>query len=110
MPKDALKMTAEALQVSPQCSKAHYRAYLAHKQLNDLDQAKVSLEQAILLEPSDRQLRHEFKQLTESMQAKRKEWFSKMSGFYNNNKLSKIEQQEESYDILREKVERQLFS
>ena len=41
--------------------------------------------------------------------AKEKEWYSKMSGFYNTDKLDKIEQDDAEESLLREKIKRQTF-
>lgn len=54
-------------------------------------------------------MRKEYKQLCDVKNAKEKEWQSKMSGFYNAQKLQKIEQKDEEETTLREKIKRQTF-
>ncbi len=54
-------------------------------------------------------MRKEYKQLCDVKTAKEKEWQSKMSGFYNAQKLQKIEQKDEEETTLREKIKRQTF-
>ena len=38
--------------------------------------------------------------------AKEREWYDKMSGFYGNPKLAKIEDTDEEATLLREKIKR----
>jgi hypothetical protein len=71
-----------------------------------LDRAKENLEIAIKQEPNDRQMRVAFKALSDEKGKKEREWYSKMSGFYNSDKLDKVSQKDEEQTILREKVKR----
>jgi hypothetical protein len=71
--------------------KAHYRLYLAFKDLNELDKAKEHLESAISQQPSEKSMRTEHKKFCRDKQAKEREWYSKMSGFYGSSKLQQLE-------------------
>lgn len=79
---------------------------VAYQALNDLDRAKENLEIAIKQEPSDKQMRIAYKSLCDEKGKKEREWYSKMSGFYNSDKLNKVSQKDEEETILREKVKR----
>ena len=61
---------------------------------------------AIGLEPNDRNMRVEHKKLCAEKGSKEHEWYSKMSGFLNGKKLTKIEQKDQEESLLRQKVER----
>ncbi len=84
MPIDAIKHCKEALTYVKKNPKAHYRLALAYKSQNDLDRAKENLEIAIQLEPTDKGMRQMYKTLCDEKGAKEREWYSKMSGFYNS--------------------------
>lgn len=87
MPHETIKHAQEALTYEKSNPKAYYRLHLAYKVINDLDRAKENLEHAINLEPNDRNMRTEYKKLCAEKNSKEKEWYSKMSGFYNGDKL-----------------------
>lgn len=61
------------------------------------------------MDPNNLNLRSEYKALCDVKSAKEKEWYSKMNGFYNGEKLKKIEDADEEETLLREKVKRQTF-
>jgi hypothetical protein len=46
---------------------------------------------AIKIDPSDKNLRDEYNKLCDQKNVKEKEWYNKMSGFYESKKLTKIE-------------------
>lgn len=55
-----------------------------------MDRAKENLETAIAQEPNDNHMRSAFKDLIKKKNSKEKEWYSKMSGFLNSDKLTKV--------------------
>lgn len=71
----------------PDTPKAYYRMSIAYKEQNDFDKAQEMIKTAIKLDPNDRGLRTEYKSLVDLKNKKEKEWYSKMSGFYKNDKL-----------------------
>lgn len=68
---------------------------MAHKLNNDLDPAKDHLVQAVKLEPGNQAMRAEYKALIELKTKKEKEWYSKMNGFFDSDKLKNIEKKDE---------------
>jgi len=92
--KKCLKHSREAVSLDDQSSKAHYRLSLAHRLDNDLEPAKEQLAIAIKLEPGNKKLRAEYQELTQAKSQKEREWFSKMSGFLDSDRLKKIEQRD----------------
>eukprot|EP00355_Strombidium_rassoulzadegani_P006360 CAMPEP_0168616674 /NCGR_PEP_ID=MMETSP0449_2-20121227/5146_1 /TAXON_ID=1082188 /ORGANISM="Strombidium rassoulzadegani, Strain ras09" /LENGTH=283 /DNA_ID=CAMNT_0008657461 /DNA_START=33 /DNA_END=882 /DNA_ORIENTATION=- len=108
-PLESVKSALEATQLNPSNCKAHYRLYIAYFQSNDLEKAKPSLAEAIKLEPNNKTMRQQYKELLDLMGKKEREWYSKMSGFYDSDKLKKIEQKDEETEKLRQKVHRQTF-
>ncbi len=54
-------------------------------------------------------MRVTYKALCDEKGAKEKQWYSKMSGFYNSDKLDKVTQKDQEETILREKVKRQVI-
>jgi hypothetical protein len=60
---------------------------MAYKLNNDLDQAKESLFDAHKLEPNNELIRKEYKQLVALKSEKEKEWYSKMNGFLDSDKM-----------------------
>jgi len=109
MHNDAIKHCKEALTYVKHNPKAYYRMSIAYQALNDLDRAKENLEMAIKQEPNDRAMRVAFKALCDEKGKKEREWYSKMSGFYNSDKLDKVSQKDEEQTILREKIKRQMM-
>ena len=109
MPHDTIKHALEAITYEKNNPKAYYRLFMAYRVINDLDRAKENLEMAIQLEPNDKNMRMEHKKLSAEKSSKEKEWYSKMSGFYGKDKLTKIESRDEEETLLREKVKRQIF-
>ena len=67
------------------------------------------MELAIQQEPNDKSMRLAFKALCDEKGAKEKQWYSKMSGFLNSDKLNKVAEMDEQETILREKVKRQVI-
>ena len=108
-PTDAIKCAKEAVKLDPKSSKGHYRLSMAYKLNKDLDLAKEHLKTALQLEPKNKSIREEYEQLCDLKSKKEKEWYSAMSGFYNSEKLKKIEKRDEIDTILREKVKRKHF-
>jgi tetratricopeptide (TPR) repeat protein len=106
---DAIKHAKDAVELDPENSKAHFRLAMAHKLNNDLDPAKEHLATAVKLEPGDRSLRKEYESLMELKSKKEKEWYSKMSGFFDSKKLKDIEKKDEVQEKLRFKIKRQTF-
>ena len=90
----AIKNANDAIELNPANAKAHYRLYLACKLNNDLDSAKKSLLEAVKLEPNDKRMRGEYQELLDLKNKKEKEWYSKMNGFYDGEKLKKIEEKD----------------
>ena len=50
---------------------------------------------AIQLEPGNISIRNEYKALIELKTKKEKEWYNKMSGFFDSEKLKKIEKKDQ---------------
>lgn len=67
---EAIKLGKEALTYSKNNAKAYYRLAQAQKLNGELDDAKENLVQAIKLAPSDKNLREEYKKLTDFKQTK----------------------------------------
>ncbi len=109
MPHEVIKHAQEALTYEKKNPKAYYRLHQAYKVMNDLDRAKENLLLAIELQPNDLGMRSEYKKLSDEKGAKEREWYSKMSGFYNGSKLGKIEVKDAEDTLLRQKVERQII-
>ena len=107
--KDAIKFANESLDYNKTNPKAFYRLASALKMNGDLDAAKENLVAAIKLDPNDKNLRTEYKQLSDLKQTKEQEWYSKMSGFLKSEKMAKIEQKDEEEAVLREKLQRKHF-
>lgn len=108
-PGKAIKHSKDAIELEPENSKAHYRLYLACKASNDLDQAKVSLQEAVKLEPKNAAIRREYQELLALKNKKEKEWYSKMSGFLGSEKLQQIEKKDQDEQKLMHKIKRQCF-
>lgn len=106
MPNDAIKHCNEAISYDKSNPKAYYRLSQSYLALNDLDRAKENLTLAIEHAPNDTALRTEYKELCAIKTSKEKEWYNKMSGFYQNPKLAKIERTDDEEVILREKIKR----
>lgn len=105
-PTSAIKHSKDAIDLDPQNSKAYYRHFLACKMNNDLDKAKNSLYEAVKLEPKNAKIRIEYTELLELKNKKEKEWYTKMSGFLEGDKLKKIEKEDENNEKLRHKIKR----
>jgi len=54
-------------------------------------------------------LRKEYTAFLEMKNAKEKEWYSKMSGFFNSDKLKKQDKKDEDQEKLEGKIKRQCF-
>ena len=91
---DAIKFAKEAINIDSNSSKGHYRLAMAYKLNKDLDPAKEHLKTAAKLEPNNKNIREEYEQLCDLKTKKEKEWYSAMSGFYNSEKLKRIEKKE----------------
>ena len=76
---------------------------------NDLELAKENLKEAIKLEPNNTSIRECYQELVDLKNKKEKEWFQKMSGFLDSDKLKRIEQRDANEEKLRHKVYRQTF-
>lgn len=74
-----------------------------------MDHAKESLVEAIKLEPNDKKMREDYKNLVQVKTEKENMWTGKMKGFYHNKKLAVIEAEDTEASILREKIKRQTF-
>mmetsp|Transcript_8187 Transcript_8187/g.11340 ORF Transcript_8187/g.11340 Transcript_8187/m.11340 type:complete len:87 (+) Transcript_8187:637-897(+) len=81
----------------------------AYRAENDFDRAQDNFKQAIKLAPNDNELRAEYQTLLEVKNAKEKQWYSKMKGFYNKDGVNKIIEEDEKREALREKIRRQNF-
>lgn len=62
-PVDAERYAADAVKLDPKSSKAHYRHYLACFEINELEKARESLKEAINLEPGNKLMRQNYKEL-----------------------------------------------
>lgn len=102
--KEAIKSAKDAIIINDKNPKAHYRLAQAYKMENDYDRTKESLILAIKLAPNDQNLRKEYKELMDIMNAKHKEWYGKMNGFLHSDKMQEIEQKDEEEHILKEKL------
>lgn len=105
-PIDAVKKAKEAIELNPNEVKAHYRLGMAYKLNNDLDLAKQSLMDAIKIEPNNELIRKEYKQLVALKSEKEKQWYSKMSGFLNSDKMKQIEKKDHEEQKLKHKIRR----
>lgn len=103
---DAVKKAKEAIELNPKEVKGFYRLGMAYKQNNDLDLAKQALMDAIKLEPNNELIRKEYKQLVALKSEKEKQWYSKMSGFLNSDKMKQIEKKDEEDQKLKYKIRR----
>ena len=83
---------------------------LAYKAENDFDRAQESFKSAIKLAPQDKELRTEYQKLLEIKNAKEREWYSKMKGFYNKDGVAKIVERDEQKELLKNKIRRQAFA
>ena len=106
---DAIKHAKDAVDLDQENGKAHYRLSMAHKLNNDLDPAKDHLVTAVKLDPTNTAIRAEYKALIELKTKKEKEWYNKMSGFLDSDKLKKIEKKDEVQEKLRYKIKRYTF-
>lgn len=88
---EAIKYAKDAVGINEKSSKAYFRLYKAHRLNNDLDSAKEALKNALTLEPNNKEIRQEYQELCSTKSQKEKEWYSKMSGFLDSNKMKKIE-------------------
>lgn len=61
------------------------------------------------LEPKNEGMRAEYRELVALKNKKEKEWYEKMSGFYDGAKLKKIEEADRNDEKLRHKIKRQCF-
>ena len=82
----------------------------AQKINGQYEEAKANLLEAIKLAPGDKFLRDEYKQLMDLKDAKHKEWYSKMNGFFNSEKLQKIEDQDDEEQLIKEKLYKKEFA
>lgn len=81
----------------------------AYKGLKELDLAKQNFESAIRLSPNDKSLRSEYEAfLSFKKETEQKQW-SKMSGFYNSQKMEMMKKKDEEEAELRHKIKRQTF-
>ena len=103
---DAIKHAKDAVALDEQNAKAHYRLAIAYKLNNDLEPSKDHFIEAIKLEPANVSIRKEYKELLNLKNRKEKEWYSKMNGFLDSEKLKKIETKEEENEKLRFKIKR----
>lgn len=104
---NCLKHAKEAVAIDENSSKAHYRLSLAHRLNNDLEPAKEHLGIAIKLEPGNKKLRAEYQELTQAKSQKERQWYSKMSGFLDSDRLKIMEQKERENEELKFKIHRQ---
>lgn len=51
-------------------------------------------------------MRSEYQELLDLKNKKEKEWYSKMNGFYDGEKLKKIEEKDQNDEKLRHKIKR----
>ena len=65
--------------------------------------------EAVKLEPHNEGMRAEYRELVALKTKKEKEWYTKMSGFYDSTKLKKIEEADRDDEKLRHKIKRQCF-
>ena len=107
--QECIKSCRCALEYVANNPKVYYRMAQAYKAENDFDRAQENFKQAIKLAPGDSELRTEYQKLMEIKNAKEKQWYSKMKGFYHKEGVNKIIEQDERREILREKIRRQNF-
>ena len=108
--KEAIKYAKFAIEIDPTSCKAHFRAYKAHRLNNDLDSAKINLREAVHAEPNNMEVRREYQELCDTKSKKEKEWYSKMSGFYNTDKMRKLEMSDAIDKELMSKIKRKHYS
>ena len=77
--------------------------------MNEFEKSTESFKKAISLNPQDKHLREEYKNMIEYKKEKIKQWNSKMMGFYNKDKVKQEIEQQEKDDRLREKIARQIL-
>ena len=107
---DAINFAKKAVELRPESSKAHFRLYKAHRLNNDLDAAKLSLREALNIEPNNMEVRSEYQELCNTKSQKEQEWYSKMSGFFDSAKMRKIEKADEKEKQLMHKIRRKHYS
>lgn len=103
---DCIKSCKNALEFSKSNPKTYYRMALAYKGENDFDRAQENFKQAIKLDPQNSDLRTEYAALLEIKNAKEREWYGKMKGFYNKEGVAKIVERDEKKQLLKEKIRR----
>ena len=108
-PADAITYGKKAVEIKPESSKAHFRLYKAYRLSNDLDNAKETLKKALQLEPNNLEIRSEYQELCNTKSAKEKEWYSKMSGFLDSEKMRKIEKKDEQQKEMLHKIRRKHY-
>ena len=108
-PREAVKCCKEAIEVKSDNPKAFYRLGVAQKANGELEPAKESLLKAINLSPNDQIIRSEYKSLMDLMNVKHKEWYQRMNGFLQSDKMREIEQRETEENLLREKILKKEF-
>ena len=103
-PREAVKACKDAIEVKDNNPKAYYRLGVAQKANGELEPARESLLTAIKLAPGDKAIRNEYKLLMDLMNVKHKEWYQKMSGFLQSDKMKDIEERDREEQILKEKL------
>ena len=108
--KEAIKYAKFAIEIDPTSCKAQFRAYKAYRMNNDLDSAKTHLREAVNADPNNMEARREYKELCDTKSKKEKEWYSKMSGFFNSDKMRKLEVSDAVDKELTSKIKRKHYS
>jgi len=104
MKGEVIKQAEAALEIDPQCAKAHFRVYQAHMLNNDFDKAHTALRKAIDVEPNNLHFRQEWGVLKEIKNKKEREWAGKMKGFLNRDDIQNLEEEDAREKELKDKV------
>ena len=62
-----------------------------------------------MISPNDLFLREEFQKLVDEKKGKENKWYSQMKGFYNQDKITELEQQDEDENLLKEKFSKRFY-
>jgi len=108
-PREAVKAAKESLEFNKTNPKAYYRLAVAQKENGELEPAKESILKAVELAPSDKTIRDEYRALMELMNQKHKEWYQKMNGFLQSDRLKKIEERDQQEALLKHKLLKKEF-
>ena len=109
-PREAVRACKESLDYNKENPKAYYRLAVAQRENGELEPSKVSILEALRLAPSDPAIRKEYQILTDLMNLKHKEWYQRMNGFLQSDKLKKLEEHDQEEALLKKKILKKEFA